>query len=43
MIFTGDYAVKAQIGKKSIAGTIPSELGKLKAWKYPVFGKSYVD
>jgi len=32
-----DYAVKAQIGKKSIAGTIPSELGKLKAWKYPVF------
>ena len=31
--------VESQGGNKMIAGTIPSELGKLRNWKYVVFSE----
>ena len=39
-VVLGDYSVvESQDGNKMIAGTIPSELGKLRNWKYVVFSK----
>ena len=40
---TGDYSVQALEGGKRAAGTIPTELGKLKDWKYVVFRKLHGD
>ena len=39
-VVLGDYSVvESQGGNKMIAGTIPSELGKLRNWKYVVFSE----
>jgi len=35
----GGYTVSTQDGNKKVAGTIPTELGRLSEWKYVVFGK----
>lgn len=35
----GDYSAAANVGSKKSSGTLPSELGQLKNWKYIVFGK----
>lgn len=37
---TGGYSITTQVGKRTEAGTIPKELGRLSNWKYVVFGKS---
>ena len=37
--YIGGYTVGTQVGKRFISGSIPTELGNLKAWKYVVFGK----
>jgi len=34
-----DYSVISQSGNKKVSGTLPSELGQLKSWKYVVFRK----
>ena len=39
MISTGGYSVGTTVEGKRTAGTMPSELGNLKNWKYVVFGK----
>lgn len=38
-IIIGDYSVISQSGNKKVSGTLPSELGQLKSWKYVVFRK----
>ena len=38
-IYAGGYSVQGHIGSKTASGTLPSELGRLKNWKYIVFGK----
>lgn len=42
VFISGDYSLKAiKEGSKRSVGTIPSELGKLKNWKYVVFRKLF--
>jgi len=37
VLCTGDYSVNAVEGSKRVAGTLPTELAKLKNWKYVIF------
>lgn len=36
-VIIGDYQVNEGTASKRVAGTIPSELGNLKFWKYVIF------
>jgi len=36
---TGDYSVESEAGKMMSLGTLPTELGKLRKWKFVLFSE----